>query len=157
MHLGIIKITYNWTATHFMEDSFVNLGDEVIPTLLWKSGTSESATACFVISLSICYWLFKCRVLRVVCVCLCVCMWERERERERGSQYSVVCVCVCARMCERGRHGHITTAACVQTRDASIRYSVSVSAPILAFSADLESVRWDRSKSDIVRILLCYY
>ncbi len=155
MHLGIIKITYNWTATHFMEDSFVNLGEEVILTLLWQSGTSESATVCFVISLSICYWLFKCRVLRVVCVC----MWEREREREREghSTASCVCVCVCARMCERGRHGHITTAACVQTRDASIRYSVSVSAPIRSFSADLVSVRWDRSKSDIVRILLCYY
>ncbi len=97
MHLGIIKITYNWTATHFMEDSFVNLGEEVILTLLWQSGTSESATVCFVISLSICYWLFKCRVLRVVCVC----MWERERERERGSQYSVVCVCVCVLACVR--------------------------------------------------------
>ncbi len=23
--------------------------------------------------------------------------------------------CVCARVCERGRHGHITTAACLQT------------------------------------------
>ncbi len=26
MHLGIIKITYNRTETHFMDDSFVNLG-----------------------------------------------------------------------------------------------------------------------------------
>ncbi len=33
MHLGIIKITYNSTATHFMDDSFVNLGEEVILTL----------------------------------------------------------------------------------------------------------------------------
>ncbi len=30
MHLGIIKNTYNRTATHFMDDSFVNLGEEVI-------------------------------------------------------------------------------------------------------------------------------
>ncbi len=34
MHLGIIKITYNRTATHFMDDRFVNLGEEVIPTML---------------------------------------------------------------------------------------------------------------------------
>ncbi len=86
---GIIKITYNRTATHFMDDRFVNLGEEVILTLLWQSGASESATVCFVISLSICYWLFKCRVLRIVCVCTYV--WERARER--GSQRSVVCVC----------------------------------------------------------------
>ncbi len=32
--LEIIKITYNRTATHFMDDSFVNLGEEVILTLL---------------------------------------------------------------------------------------------------------------------------
>ncbi len=60
---GIIKITYNRTATHFMDDRFVNLGEEVILTLLWQSGASESATVCFVISLNICYWLFKCGVL----------------------------------------------------------------------------------------------
>ncbi len=48
MHLGIVKITYNRTATHFMDDSFVNLGEEVILT-------SESVTECFVIRLSICY------------------------------------------------------------------------------------------------------
>ncbi len=73
MHLGIVKITYNRTATHFMDDRFVNLGEEVILTLLWQSGASESVT---VISLSICYRLFKCWVLRIVCVCVCV--WERE-------------------------------------------------------------------------------
>ncbi len=55
MHLGIIKITYNRTAMHFMDDRFVNLGKEVIFTLLRQSGTSESVTVCFVISLSICY------------------------------------------------------------------------------------------------------
>ncbi len=40
-------------------------------------------------------------------------------------------------------------------RDASIRYSVSVSAPIRSFSADRVSERRDRSKSDIVCILFC--
>ncbi len=77
MHLGIVKITYNRTATHFMDDCFVNLEEEIILTLLWQSGTSESTTACFVFSLSIYYWLFKCGFVRV-----CVCVWERERERE---------------------------------------------------------------------------
>ncbi len=37
-----------------MDDHFVNLGEEVILTLLLKSGPSESATVWFVISLSIC-------------------------------------------------------------------------------------------------------
>ncbi len=57
-----------------MDDSFENLGEEIILTLLWLSGAS-SATVCFVISLlviSIYYWLFKCGVLRIVCVCVCV-------------------------------------------------------------------------------------
>ncbi len=53
---------------HFMDNRFVNLGEEVILTLLWKSAASESATVCFVISLNICYWLLKCGVLRIVCV-----------------------------------------------------------------------------------------
>ncbi len=44
MHLEIIKITYNRTAKHFMDDSFVNLGEEVILTLLWQSGASESVS-----------------------------------------------------------------------------------------------------------------
>uniref|UniRef100_A0A8C1Q6A6 Phosphatidylinositol-glycan biosynthesis class W protein n=1 Tax=Cyprinus carpio TaxID=7962 RepID=A0A8C1Q6A6_CYPCA len=44
MHLGIFKITYNRTATHFMDDRFMNLGEEVILTLLRQSGASESAT-----------------------------------------------------------------------------------------------------------------
>ncbi len=35
MHLGIIKITYNRTATHFIDDRFVNLGEEVIVTFLF--------------------------------------------------------------------------------------------------------------------------
>ncbi len=54
MHLGIIKVTYNRTATHSMDDSFMNLEEEIIPTLLWQSGASESATVYLVISLSIC-------------------------------------------------------------------------------------------------------
>ncbi len=83
-----------------MDDHFVNVGEEVILTLLWQSGASESATVYFVISLSICYWLLKCGVLRVVCVC------------------------VCARLCERGRHGH-TTAACLQTHTSIITVSLT--------------------------------
>ncbi len=89
----IIMITYNRTATHFMDDCFMNLGEEVILTVLWQSGASESASVSIVISWSICYWLFKCRVLRVVCVCV------RERERETGSHHSgVSCLnrCFCA-------------------------------------------------------------
>ncbi len=70
MHLGIIKITYYRTAMHFMDDRFVNL-EEVILTFLWKSGTSDSATVCLVIRLSICYWLFNAE--------FCVsCVWERD-------------------------------------------------------------------------------
>ncbi len=101
MHLGIIKITYNRTATHFMDDSFVNLGEE----------SSESTTVCFVISLSICYWLFKWGVLRAcvcVCVCVCVCEWvsERGRERERVTAQHSVCVCVCVWERERATQSH---------------------------------------------------
>ncbi len=43
----------------------------------------------------------------------------------------------------------------VISRDALIRYSGSVSAPIRSFSADRVSVRQDRSKSDVVRVLFC--
>ncbi len=83
-----------------MDDSFVNLG-EVILTLLWQSGASESANACFVNSLSICYWLFKCRVLCIVCgrcVRESVCVCERERVTAAAS---CVCVCVCVFACVR--------------------------------------------------------
>ncbi len=62
---------------YFMDNRFINLGEEV-SWLLWQSGASESATVCFVFSLSICYWLFKCGVLHVVCVCVCVCVWGRD-------------------------------------------------------------------------------
>ncbi len=44
MRLGIINIIYNRVATYFMDDSIVNLGEEVILTLQWQSGTSETAT-----------------------------------------------------------------------------------------------------------------
>ncbi len=105
MQLGVIKITYNRIATHFMDDRFVNLGEEIILTLLWQSGASESATVCF-ISLSICYWLFKCGVLRVVCVCVCscVCVCVRERERESERVIAQRRVCVCSRVWERKTH-----------------------------------------------------
>ncbi len=43
----------------------------------------------------------------------------------------------------------------IVTRDASIRYSGSVSAPIRSFSADRVSERPDRSKSDILCIIFC--
>ncbi len=45
--------------------------------------------------------------------------------------------------------------AVVVSRDASIRYSGSVSAPIRSFSADRVSERRDRSKSNILHILFC--
>ncbi len=48
-------------------------------------------------------------------------------------------------------HTHIH----IYIRDASIRYSGLVSAPIRSFSADRVSERRDRSKSDIVCILFC--
>ncbi len=58
----------------------MKLGEEIILTLLWQSGASESATVCFV-RLRICCWLFKCGVWCVVCVCV--------RERETGSHITV--------------------------------------------------------------------
>ncbi len=81
MHLGIIKITYNRAAqprcyqNAFYGRPFREPRRGGNSDLLWQSGASESATVCFVISLSICYWLWfwfaiKCRVLRVVCVCI---------------------------------------------------------------------------------------
>ncbi len=62
---------------------------------------NQRLQVCFVISLSICYWLFQmwsfaqCWVTHCVCVCVCVCV----RERETGSHHSgvsclnVACVC----------------------------------------------------------------
>ncbi len=69
---------------YFMDNRFINLVKEV-SWLLWQSCASESATVCFVFSLSICYWLFKCGVLHVVCVCVCVCV----RGRDGGGGYQI--------------------------------------------------------------------
>ncbi len=81
-----------------MEDSFVNIG-EVILTLLWQSGLLNQWL--YVISLSICYWLFKCGVLRVVCVCVCV------RERVKAAALCVcVCVCLCVWESKTRSHNH---------------------------------------------------
>ncbi len=87
MHLGIIKITYNRTATHFMDDRFVNLGDEVILTLLWQSGASESATVSM-----FCYkfkYLPLTVQMRGFARRVYVCERERERERETGHKRSL--------------------------------------------------------------------
>ncbi len=90
----VLKQPWPGKATHFMDDCFVNLGENVILTLRWQSGASESATVCFGISLSICYWLLR------VCVCVCVCVrvWEREREGVTSQHisylYRGLCVCV---------------------------------------------------------------
>ncbi len=80
-----------------MDDSFVN--QEVNLTLLWQSGllNQQLYVLLLVESWSICYWLLKWGVLRVLS---CVCVWER------------------------GRHGH-TTAACVQTHTSIITVSVT--------------------------------
>ncbi len=102
MHLGIIKITYNRTATHFMDDSFVNLGEEVILTLLWQSGASESATVSM-----FCY-LFKYLLLTVQMrsfahrVCARARVWVRERQGHSGVSYLNRGLCVCQR--ETGSH-----------------------------------------------------
>ncbi len=76
MHLGFIKITYNRTAAHFLDDRFVNLVEEVILTLRWH--LNQQLQVC-----CICYWLFK-------CMCVCVCERERERERDPTSPFSTV-------------------------------------------------------------------
>ncbi len=72
----------------------------------WISDCSN-CNNCFFISLSICYWLFKCGVLRVICVCVCVRACERERERVTSQHISYLnrglCVCVWARERERDR------------------------------------------------------
>ncbi len=92
-----------------MDDCFVNLGEEVILTLLRQYGASE-------------YLLLTVQMLsfeHCVCVCVCVCVCEREggsqrsvvREREKGGDHSVA-------SCEREsqREGH-STASCVCVRE----------------------------------------
>ncbi len=100
-----------------MDDRFVNLGEEVILTLLWQSGTSESATVCFVISL----FAIDCSNAEFCASCVCV----RERERESHITAHHVCVCLCARVCERGRHGHTTVACALQIHTSIITVSVT--------------------------------
>ncbi len=53
-----------------MDDSFVNLGDEVILTLLWQSGASELVTVC-------------------VCVCVCVCALTCGREEDMSHNHGL--------------------------------------------------------------------
>ncbi len=91
---------------HFMDDRFVNLGDEVILTVLWQSGASESATVCFVISLSICYWLFKCGVC-ASCVWVCVRMYVRKTGSHHSASEIVLIV------------------ACLQTHTSTFAVSVT--------------------------------
>ncbi len=76
---------------------------------------------CFVISLSICYWLFKCRVLRVVRV------WERERDRVTVGSAILIAACVCEWERERETGSYhsgvyspseiVLIAACLQTHE----------------------------------------
>ncbi len=72
-----------------MDDRFVNLGEEVILTLLWQSGASESD--CNVLLL-VCVFAIDCSYAEFCasCVCVCVCVRERETERERESHHSVL-------------------------------------------------------------------
>ncbi len=73
-------------TTHFMEDRFLNLGEEVILTLLWQSGASESATESM-----FCY-KFKYLLLTF--------------QMSIAYRVSVCVVCVCARGCERETRSH---------------------------------------------------
>ncbi len=69
---------------HFMNDSFVNLGDEVILTLLWKSGASESVTVSMLyLLLTVQMQRFACLVCMHALVCVCVCVREREQSVQR--------------------------------------------------------------------------
>ncbi len=113
MHLGIIKITYNRTAQPrcyhnafygrpFREPRRGDNSDFAVT--IWHFWISD-CMFCF------CYWLLKCRVLRVVCV------WESERE----THHRVVCVCVLACVSQ----DHITIAACVQIHTSIITVSVT--------------------------------
>ncbi len=132
MHLGIIRLLTteqhnpDVITMHFMDDPFF---EPDFLTLLWQSGASESATVCFVISLGICYCLFKCGVFSTsavliaacvcvrerdrvtsqhvsclncgLCVCVCVCVWETVSHHSMSAILITACVCVC--VCERER------------------------------------------------------
>ncbi len=103
-----------------MEDRFVNLG----------GGNSDFAMTIWGFWISDCMGCYYYLLLTVQMLsfahCVCARVWERGREREREGHSAVlcVCVCVCARVRERGRHGHITTAACLQTHRSFITVSV---------------------------------
>ncbi len=87
---------------HFMDDSFVNLGggNSDFALTIWRFW---SATVCFVISLSICYWRSNAEFC-TSCVCVCVCVSERERETRSHNRglcantyelhYCVCCACL---------------------------------------------------------------
>ncbi len=121
MHLGIIKIILLTTeqhnldvricATHFMDDRFLNLEEEVNLTLLWKSGASESVTVSmfffikvFAIDCSNAEFCASC-VCVCVCVCVCthacVCVWERET----GLHHSGVSFLICG-LCTANTYKH---------------------------------------------------
>ncbi len=87
-----------------MDDRFVNLGEEIILTLLWQSGTSESVTVCFVFAID-------CSNAEFCASCVC----------ERETHHRVMCVCVLACVSQ----GHITIAACVQIHTSIITVSVT--------------------------------
>ncbi len=121
-----------------MDDSFVNLGEEVILTLLWQSAASESATASFVISLSICYWLFKRGVLRVVCV------RERESQLQRCVCVYVCIMCVCVCVCSEG--DEVThSPACLQKHMSFIAICHAILFPFWAWT--------DGKTNDIINCL----
>ncbi len=84
-----------------MDDLFVNLGEEVILTLLWQTGASESVTASM-----FCYKYYY--------LLLTVRMWSFARH-----------VRVHASVCVRGRHGHTTAACVLQTHTSIITVSVT--------------------------------
>ncbi len=79
---------------------------------------------CFVISLSICYWLFKCGVLRKVC--------ERESQLQRRV---CVClyVCVCSRLWERDTWSH-NRGLCVNTYELHYRVCHATLFPFQAWT-----------------------
>ncbi len=117
-----------------MDDRFVNLGEEVILTLLWQSGASESATVSM-----FCYqlkYLMKYQAIDCSNAEFCVsCVRERERERERESHITVESV--------------VLTAACVQTHTSFITESVTRFCSPRAWT--------DAKTKDIINCLYIYF
>ncbi len=80
---------------HFMNNSFVNLGDEVILTLLWQSGASESVTVSMLyLLLTVQMQRFACLVCMHALVCVCVCVWERESRVYSAPEIVLIAACV---------------------------------------------------------------